>query len=235
MGRFEDIPPAGADPREDERAERGRELVAAAVGETYAPAALRERIQTQRERARPARRRRLLGLAGALAAAVAAVVVALVVSLNGAGTAPTVPAVVQLAAGGPTLPAPARDPRNANILDTQIEGLPFPEWDADFRWPAVGERRDEIDGRNAVTVFYDSPRGARAAYTILGGDAIEPPEGARTVHANDTELWLLRRGDQRIVVWNRDGHTCVMSAPATVSEKRLVDLAAWDAGGDVPF
>jgi hypothetical protein len=234
MGRYEDIPPAGADPREDELAERGRELVATAVGETYAPAALRERIRTQRERARPGRRRRSLALAGSLAAAAAVVAVALVVSLNGSGV-PTVPAIVQLAEGGPALPAPARDPDNPNILDTRIEGLPFPEWDADFRWPAVGERRDEIDGRNAATVFYDSPRGARAAYTILGGDAIEPPEGARTVHANDTELWLLRRGDQRIVVWNRDGHTCVMSAPATVSEERLVELAAWDAGGDVPF
>jgi hypothetical protein len=235
MGRFEDIPPAGEDPREDELAERGRGLVATAVGQTYAPPALRERIQTERERTRRAQRWRARGLAGSLAAAVAAVVVALVVSLNGAGAAPTVPAIVELAEGGPTLPAPARDARNPNILDTRIEGLPFPEWDADFRWPAVGERRDEIDGRNAATVFYDSPRGARAAYTILGGDAIEPPDGARTVHANDQELWLLRRGDQRIVVWNRDGHTCVMSAPAAVPEKRLVELAAWDAGGDVPF
>jgi hypothetical protein len=42
------------------------------------------------------------------------------------------------------------------------------------------------------------------------------------------------RGGQRIVVWNRAGHTCVMSAPEVVPEERLIDLAAWDAGGSVP-
>jgi len=39
----------------------------------------------------------------------------------------------------------------------------------------------------------------------------------------------------RVVVWYRDGHTCVMSAPAKVSEEKLLDLAAWDDGGNVPF
>jgi hypothetical protein len=37
------------------------------------------------------------------------------------------------------------------------------------------------------------------------------------------------------VVWDRAGHTCVMSAPMSVTEERLLDLAAWDAGGGVPF
>jgi hypothetical protein len=165
----------------------------------------------------------------------AAVVAAAAVALIGPDAPPSVLATVQLAAGGPTLPAPRVDRDNRNVLDARLEGVPFPEWDAAFRWRAIGMRRDEIDGRSAATVFYDSPRGARAAYTILGGAAIAPPDGARTVRQNGFELHVLRRGAQRIVVWNRDGHTCVMSAPASVSQKRLIDLAAWDAGGDVPF
>src|SRR5215218_6857687 len=199
MGAFDHIPPPGADPDEDELAERGRELVAAAVAETHAPLALRERVETQRERARPARRRRRLGVAGSLAAVGAAVLAALVISLNGAGGAPSVLATVALAGGGPTLPAPPVDARNRNLLDAELDGVPFPEWNAKFRW-------------QATAVYYDNPRGARAAYTIVGGAAIDPPEGARTVRKNGVELHLLRRGGQRIVVWDRAGHTCVMSA-----------------------
>jgi hypothetical protein len=36
-------------------------------------------------------------------------------------------------------------------------------------------------------------------------------------------------------MWDRSGHTCVMSAPLAVPEDRLIGLAAWDGGGDVPF
>jgi hypothetical protein len=235
MGGFDHIPTRGPHPDDDELAERGRELVAAAVARTQAPLALREQIERQRERARPARRRRRVTVLGSLAAVGAAVLAALVISLNGTAAAPSVLATVQLAGGGPTLPAPPVDADNPDILEAELDGLPFPEWDARFRWRATGARRDEIEGRDATTVYYDSPRGARAAYTILGGDAIAPPEGARTVRKNGVELYVLRSGDQRIVVWNRDGHTCIMSAPLGGPEQRLIDLAAWDGGGDVPF
>jgi hypothetical protein len=235
MGGFDHIPAPGSDPHEDELAQRGRELVAAAVAETQAPLGLRERLEDQRQRARPARRRRLIGVAGSLAAVGAAVLAVLVISLNGAGAAPSVLATVQIAGGGPTLPAPRVAADNPSLLDEQLDGIPFPEWNERFRWRATGARRDEIEGRDAMTVYYDNPRGARAAYTILGGDAIATPKGARTVRANDKELHVLRRGDQRIVVWDRDGHTCVMSAPVAVPEQRLLELAAWDSGGDVPF
>jgi hypothetical protein len=77
--------------------------------------------------------------------------------------------------------------------------------------------------------------GARLAYTILGGEAIPEPNGARQVNVRDTTLYVMNRDDRRIVVWDRAGHTCVMSAPAAVPRERLLDLAAWDAGGDVPF
>src|SRR3954453_8329671 len=95
-------PPMPEDPQERELADRGRELVAAAVAETRAPLALRERIEAQRERGRPAARRRGLGLGGSLAAVAAAAAVAIAISVGGS-PAPSVLATVQLAARGPTL------------------------------------------------------------------------------------------------------------------------------------
>ena len=232
MARFD--PDTPLDPGEQELAERGRELVATAVAETRAPLGLRERLEAQRERRRPAGRGRWLGLGASVAAVVAAAAVALVITVGGS-PAPSVLATVQLAADGPTLPAPARDARNPALLQTRLQGLPFPNWDEAFKWRAVGARRDEINGRPATTVYYDRPRGMRAAYTIVGGAALEPPDGARTLRLDGTAFHVLRHGARRVVVWDRDGHTCIMSAPAGVSHERLLDLAAWDAGGQVPF
>jgi anti-sigma factor RsiW len=229
-------PPTPEDPqRERELSERGRELVAAAVTQTRAPLALRERLEAQRERGRrSAPRRRWLGLAGSFAAVAAVAATAVVISLGG-GSAPSVLATVQLASAGPTLPAPAHNPRNPSLLQAKVQGLSFPAWDTRFAWRAVGARRDEIEGRPTTTVYYDNPRGARTAYTIVGGAAIEPPAGARRLRLRGTDFHLLTRADQRIVVWDRAGHTCVMSAPMSVPQERLLALAAWDDGGNVPF
>ena len=228
-------PPLSDDPQvERALAERGRVLIAAAVADTAAPLALRERIERDRERARPAAtRRRWLGLAGSFAAVAAAAVVAIAISLGGT-SAPGVLATVELAGQGPALPAPRHDPAHPALLQAEIEGLPFPDWNRKFQWRAAGARRDTIEGRDATTVYYDSPRGARAAYTILGGATIKPPDDARTVRVRGKDFHVMYRGGQRIVVWNRAGHTCVMSAPEVVPEERLIDLAAWDAGGSVP-
>ena len=227
-------PPPSDDPNVDhELAERGRVLIAAAVAETSAPLALRERIERERERARPAARRRWLGIAAPFAAVAAAAVVAIAISLGGT-SAPGVLATVELAGKGPALPAPRHDPAHPALLRAQIEGLPFPDWNQRFQWRAAGARRDTIEGRDATTVYYDSRVGARLAYTILGGAAIEPPDDARTVRVRGKDFHVMYRGGQRIVVWNRAGHTCVMSAPEAVPEARLIDLAAWDAGGSVP-
>jgi hypothetical protein len=228
-------PPQSDDPRvERELAERGHALIAAAVADTAAPLALRERIERDRERARPVARRRRLGLAGSFAAVAAAAVAAIVISVGGT-PAPEVLATVQLAGRGPALPAPRHDPGNPALLQAKIQGLPFPDWNAKFQWRASGARRDQIEGRDATTVYYDNPAGVRLAYTILGGGSIKPPEDARTVTVRGKDYHVMTRGNQRIVVWDRAGHTCVMSAPIAVPEARLLDLAAWDAGGSVPF
>jgi hypothetical protein len=222
-------PARSDDPREEELAARGLALVRAAVAETSAPLALRERIERDRERARPVGRRRTLGLVGSFAAVAAAAAVAVVISLGGAEN-PSVLATVRLAGAGPVLPAPKTDARNPRQLNTRIDGLPFPNWSR-FRWRASGVRTDRVDGRDATTVYYDLPIGARAAYTILGGDAIPPPDGAKTVRRGGRAFHLLTQEGKRVVVWTRAGHTCVMSAPPAVPDARLVQLASLDAGG----
>jgi hypothetical protein len=228
-------PAPSDDPRvERELAERGHALIAAAVAETSAPHALRERIERERERARPVARRRWFGLAGSFAAVAAAVLAAVVIEVGGT-PAPGVLATVQVAGKGPALPAPKHDPTNPALLKAKIDGLPFPDWYDTFQWRASGVRTDKIADRDAKTVYYDNPLGARLAYTVLGGAAIEPPDGARTIQIRGNDFHVMRRGNQRIVVWERNGHTCVMSAPAAVPQERLLDLAAWDAGGKVPF
>jgi hypothetical protein len=227
-------PARSEDPREDALAARGLDLVRAAVAETSAPLALRERIERDRERARPVARRRFLGLAGSLAAVAAAAVVAVVISVGGSST-PSVLATVRLAGAGPVLPAPAHDTTNPSLLRARIEGLPFPDWNEQFKWRASGARTDKLDGRKTSTVYYTSPLGARAAYTIVGGESIPPPDGARTLRLRGKPFHLLVQDGRRVVVWDRGGHTCVMSAPMSVPEERLLDLAAWDDGGKVPF
>jgi hypothetical protein len=222
------------DPLDDELAERGRALIAAAVAETMAPLALRERIEADRARAaKPARSRRLRALlpAGGL---VAAAVVAVVLVVGGSN-APSVLATASLAAGGPVLPAPAEDTSNETVLKASMEGVPFPYWGGSFRWEAVGARDDKIEDRSAKTVFYDNPKGVRAAYTILGGDTIEAPSGSQEKTKNGVKLFITQKDGRRIVTWTRNGHTCVLSAPIAVPEDKLLELAAWKGKGNVPF
>jgi hypothetical protein len=232
MGRAGNSPPE--DPREERLAERGRALVAAAVTQTGAPPALRARIDAERRAAAPARRRRAIALFGGLAGAAAAAAAAIAVG-RGGGAEPGVLATAQLAVAGPTLPAPRPDPANDALLNESIDGVPFPDWSEAFAWRAAGARRDTIDGRTADTVFYRSATGAMAAYTILGGAAIAPMEDSARRRMYGTNLWVSKRDGRTIVTWRRSGHTCVLSAGAGVSERDLLALAAWDAGGDVPF
>jgi hypothetical protein len=221
---------------DEQLAERGRALIAAAVAETQAPLALRERIEADRERAvargAGARRRRLRGLLLPAGGLVAALVVAVVV-IAGDGGAPSVLATASLAARGPVLPAPAEDKAN-NLLKSSVEGVPFPYW-GELKWESTGARDDKIDGRDARTVYYDNPKGVRAAYTILGGDAIDPPSDAAKRTDKGVQLFVVEDKGRRVVTWERNGHTCVLSAPLAVPEQKLLDLAAWQGNGKVPF
>jgi hypothetical protein len=203
------------------------------MAETTAPLALRERIEADRQRApksaRPRRLRALLPAAGLVAAAV----VAVVLLAGGGANAPSVLATASLATGGPVLPAPAEDEANGAVLKTSMGGVPFPYWGDSFKWEAVGARDDRIKDRSARTVFYDNPKGARAAYTILGGEKIDAPSGARKVIRNGTTLWITQDKGRRIVTWTRGGHTCVLSAPLAVPEQKLLQLASWKGKGNL--
>jgi hypothetical protein len=224
------------EPIDEQLAERGRALIAAAVAETRAPLALRERVEVDRERAvargAGARRRRPRGLLIPAGGLVAAAVVAVVLVVSGGG-APSVLATASLAARGPVLPAPHEDKAN-KLLQTSIDGVPFPYW-GDLKWEGVGARDDKIEGRAAKTVYYANPAGVRAAYTILGGDAVDPPSDATKRTDKGVQLFVVEDKGRRVVTWERNGHTCVLSAPMTVPEQKLLDLAAWQGGGKVPF
>jgi hypothetical protein len=231
----QDIP---ADPLDDELAERGRLLIAAAVAETMAPLALRERIEADsRSEARSGARSRSRGVlgwllpAGGLAAAAAVVLVLVLGNAN----APSVLATASLATAGPVLPAPAEDNTNRAVLKASMEGVPFPYWGDSFQWKAVGARDDTIEDRRARTVFYDNAKGLRAAYTILGGDKIDAPSGSRKQTRRGIQLWITQDKGRRIVTWTRAGHTCVLSAPLAVPEQKLLELASWKGKGNVPF
>jgi hypothetical protein len=225
------------DPNDEKLAEHGRALIAAAVAETRAPLALRERIEADRARAvgrgTRDRRRRLRGLLVPAGGLLAALLVAIVVVAGGGG-APSVVATASLAARGPVLPAPAEDTSNPALLTASIEGVPFPYW-GDLKWEAVGARDDEIEDRAARTVYYENPRGVLAAYTILAGDTIDPPSDARKLTDEGVDFWVIEENGRRVVTWTRDGHTCVLSAPLGVPEKNLLSLASWKGKGKVPF
>jgi hypothetical protein len=49
------------------------------------------------------------------------------------------------------------------------------------------------------------------------------------------QLYVVEDKGRRVVTWERNGHTCVLSAPLAVPEQKLLDLAAWQGGGNVPF
>jgi hypothetical protein len=223
------------DTAERELAARGGALVARAVSRVHAPDDLRARIAADRERLRPVRRRRTLAFAGGAAAAVAAAAATLLIALGGVEEPPSVLETAQVgASAAPTMPAPRPDTARPVLLRATIDGVAFPQW-RELGWRAVGARRDELSGRAAMTVFYEGRDGTRAAYTILSGEPIDVPRDAPRRTVNDIRLAVLRADGRKIVVWEREGHTCVMSAPGTVNERALLALAAWDAGGGVPF
>jgi hypothetical protein len=213
------------------QAERGLALIQAAVAQTRAPLSLRERIEADRERARPARRRWTLG--GSLAGAVGALALAIVLATGGGTAAPTVAQAAQFAQLGPAAPAPAVDGSHPGLLKRSVGGVQYPSWQDEFPWKASGVRTDKVNDRNAVTVFYDNPAGERIGYTIVEGKALDEPSGQRTMDQGDEHYIVLRRGDRTVVTWRRDGHTCILSGPSKISSDKLLALASWSGNGPV--
>jgi anti-sigma factor RsiW len=212
-----------------DREQRVLRSLQAARRRDRAPAALRERIEATRPSA-ATRARRRAGYGAALTGALAVIVLAFVLVLP-AGT-PGAPSLGQAAALGalaPSAPAPGPDPDAPLVqLGRSVGKVYFPNWATRLRWRAVGERTDHIDGRLAVTVFYEG-RGARVAYTIVAAPALKAPDVKRIL-LDGTAFQTLRLNSRTVVTWRRGGHTCVLSA-ATIPAAALRTLAAWKAPG----
>jgi len=198
--------------------------------DTGAPGLLRARVDRRRAPGRSAvsgRRRVVLG--GALAVA-AAVALALVLVLPGViSGGPSVAAAYALAEKPPTEAAPAPAPGAPQLLNANVDGVPFPNYTAQFGWKPVGARQDDPSGRDATTVYYEKA-GRTIAYTIVSGDALDRPSHARTTAQGNVEYRTLRDDGRTIVTWERNGHTCVLSG-AAVRPAELLALADWRGTG----
>lgn len=161
---------------------------------------------------RPSGRPRAIHVAGAACLAAACVAAALVLLLPaGAGAAPSVSSVAQLAARGPSSPPPAANPRDpVDWLDQRVGRARFPNWSLRFGLTAVGQRIDRVAGRRVVTVYYQRGRAPAIAYTLVGGPALARPT-ARVDRAGALELRVLSVAGRLVVSFRRDRHTCVLS------------------------
>lgn len=203
------------------------------TADTGATARLRAGVERSQGKGQARDGRRRLTLGGALAA-LAAVALALVLVLPGAlSGGPTVADAAALAEKPPTQPAPPAVRGVPQLLDADVDGVPFPNYVAKFGWKPVGARVDDPKGRDATTVAYEKA-GRRIGYTIVSGDTLDPPSDARTVKRGGVEFRLFRDGGRNVVTWERGGHTCVLSG-ADVRPAELVALADWRGKGKIPF
>jgi hypothetical protein len=170
-------------------------------------------------------------LAGGLAVLVATAV-ALAVLLAGPGGGGVVEAA-QLSELPSERPAPARDPQDPRLLTRRFAGVTYPDWTREFRWRAVGERSDELEGQPTATVFYRHTH-HRIGYTVISGKTIAPPDDAERLNVDGLELRRFRVGEQDVVTFERNGRTCVLSGNVHDPDT-LVKLAAWKGDGSITF
>ena len=224
-------------PEEQRLAELGRQAVARAVADTRAPLGLRERLEADRERLwRTRRRRGLLAPAATLAVLVAIVALGLAVGGGrdgtiggGRGGGPTVLALVQVGARPAAAPAPSEDAARPGFLKAAVDDVAFPYYASRLKWRSTGTRSDRVSGAPTRTVYYERPGGDRVAYTIVAGTRIPGLAGGRVVRHRGTEYHVARTGGRVVVAWELKGHTCVLSAPASVGADALLPLAWWRA------
>ncbi len=164
---------------------------------------------------------------GALASS-AAVVLVLIVLLLPAGTpgGPSVSEAATIAVRGPTGPGPGPDPRAPLArLEQSVGRVYFPNWASEgLGWAPVGQRSDQLRGRQMVTVYYQS-HGTQIAYTIVSGPGLPVPAGA-AVRKGAERLRTLSVDGRLVVTWRRAGHTCVLSGMG-VTAGQLEQLAAF--------
>jgi hypothetical protein len=207
------------------------ERIEAVVRSVEAPAALRERIAAERDRTLIRRMVvKRMKLTGALAGAAAVLGIAVgLLSLAGRSDDPSSLDAARLASLQPVAAAPATDRSHPKLLEAKVDHVTFPAWADRYPWEASGQRADELDGRDTLTVFYDNPDGVRLGYTVVAGDALAWPEGADSVVRNAVEVRVMKRDGRVLAFWRVHGQTCIISAPDSVPVERVVALAAYDA------
>ena len=222
-----------ADPELAAALARQERAVAAlrSTADVSAPASLQARVRALGPE--PARRSwgGWLVPAGAVAAIIVAVVGVFAIAGGGGGT-DDFDALADIGDRAPALAAPAADPARPMLLEAEIDGVAFPDWEPEFGMAAVGARDDEIDGQAVSTIYYGDPDDP-VAYSIVSGDALELPGDARLVTTdNGVDVRVLADGSG--VTWTRGGHTCFLSGGG-LGEEQLVERASWMGGGAVPF
>jgi anti-sigma factor RsiW len=187
-----------------------------------APAALRARVAALHA-PRPERARWRLALPSGLA--VAAVIVAFVLVLAPSGKSANVRGAAQVALSAATLSAPSPTAGNPTTINTAIDGVSFPDWNA-RGWQATGARHDVLAGHDVDTVFYSSATYSAVGYSIAGGTPLKVGSVERTVSINGVHFEVIDADGATIVTWLRDGHTCVL-ASRHAGAAVLLPLASW--------
>ena len=213
-------------------AEQRRALTAVRNLDDSAPMALRERIESMRERSAPKRKRaRRFGVVGALTTAAACLAVALAVIVGSGASGPTLAKASAFTLQPATGPAPGHS--FDGTLNLNVDGVPYPYWQDDFGWTATGSRVDKIDGRTATTVFYRKGK-LRIGYTIVTGKAVKLPGSANRTVSKGITFHIAPLHGATVVTWERRGHSCILSG-FNMSKEKLLKLAAWKDAGELPY
>jgi hypothetical protein len=220
-------------PAHGEDLDRQRQALASmrALEDVRAPASLRQSIEALAGdgRSRVARRRmpRLRpAAAGGLAASLAALAAIVAVVLgSGSSPAPTVLEAARVALRPATLAAPVENPHNRALLESSVEGVPYPYWGGRRGWRTAGSRVDRLGGRTITTVFYAARDGGRIGYAIVAGDPLSMPAGGGVVTREGTSFHVLDTAGATVVSWREAGHTCILAAH-DVAAKTLLRLVS---------
>lgn len=105
-----------------------------------------------------------------------------------------------------------------------VEPTGFAGWAVRSGWMPTGARTDVLEGRDAMTVFWERA-GRRIAYTRVSGGPVDVPEDARRTGRRGILLRALDLDGRAVVVWDEGGGTSVISAIG-IPRGALYDLAA---------
>ncbi|HEY5045783.1 MAG TPA: hypothetical protein VII53_07990 [Solirubrobacteraceae bacterium] len=199
-----------------------------------APESLHRRVESLvAAHQRPGRRRPFsspLGLVGAGALMAALVVIAIAVGLGGGSSTLSLREVAAPTLRAATLPAPPESGAHQAQIAAAVNGVSFPYWGERFGWRTTGAREDQIDGRTVTTVFYADAAGRRIGYAILAGTPAPRLSGGAVAWRHGVPYRLLSESGASVVLWQRDGHLCVLSGHG-VSGATLLRLASWGDRG----